>query len=139
MRKAIAEVGPGIEFETGYGVRRKRWLKVNFVVEVEGDDSGGGKNGMDICMLSEEKVASLTKGEKTIGFPVVRLNPEEHQDHVWLTERELADCEKRAPDEMNPLGVALVRRGEGGVPLKLVSVEQQEMMVRAFSLYNVSP
>ena len=61
------------------------------------------------------------------GFPIVTLNPEEHQDHQWLNRQEVELRERRLTGGLPP-----VKKGDG-LPLALVSAEQQQVMLNALS------
>ncbi|KAF2141526.1 uncharacterized protein K452DRAFT_288217 [Aplosporella prunicola CBS 121167] len=61
----LNQVGEGVEFHSGWGMRKKMWLKLSFEVEV-----AEGKE----------------KTEKDIP---VKLDPIEHQAYLWVTEDDI--------------------------------------------------
>ena len=83
----VREVGKGVEFVTG----QTRWVKLSFeieVVEIHG-----------------------RKGDGTMDDVEITLDPEEHQDHTWVTEQEIR--EDRYP---------------------IITAEQKEVMLEGFGL-----
>lgn len=101
LTKYIRQVGSGMDFVTGYGMRQKKWRKLSFeieVAEIESDEIRGGQSGgygqagakVDVGEDDLERVNG--SGEDGRGGEVtVTLDPEEHQAYAWVTEKEIKD------------------------------------------------
>lgn len=83
MTRILAEILPPTVFLTGWGKRQKTWLKVSFVVEVTADSEARVEEEVRKQLSGQELVRkdSVIAGDS----PVIKLNPEEHQQHTWIT------------------------------------------------------
>ena len=67
LMRFVREVGKGVEFVTG----QTRWVKLSFEIEVVEMHGRKGDGEMDDVEIT--------------------LDPEEHQDHTWVTEQEIRE------------------------------------------------
>ena len=121
LTRFVRQVGSGIDFVTGYGVREKKWCKLSFeieVAEIEGGDLSRGQ-----LVKHEEVAAKGDVGHRGVdgvdqagetgetNEVSVTLDPAEHQAYTWVTEKEL-------------------REGN----FVFIAVEQKDLMLEAFAL-----
>lgn len=123
LTRFVRQVGSGVEFVTGYGVRKKRWCKLSFeieVAEIEGsgvDVSSGNTGGHGKVAAGEDDghdgVDGADGSRKGGGVQEVSvtLDPAEHQAYAWVTEKE-------------------IREGK----YALIAAEQENLMLEAFAL-----
>lgn len=104
LTRFVRQIGSGVDFVTGYGVREKRWCKLSFEIEVseiEGEDVSCGNLGEH----EEEEVATKrgvghdgVDGVDGVGETgevnevSVTLDPAEHQAYSWVTGKELREA-----------------------------------------------
>ena len=116
------QIGSGVNFKTGHGPDKKRWLKLSFEVEaleiprtshdhVHGPHNIAGPGNND--QVSDQLLDSLP----------IKLDPREHQNFAWATEEDIWNS---APSR------AVGDRG----PFEIFNEEQRMMMLRAFELHR---
>ena len=116
LTRFVREIGKGVEFES----RKKRWVKLNFEVEVQELWSYSGSGGHVIepeqGVVDRERVHSRGGEGAGASVPghqdiVVTVDPQEHQKYKWATEEEIRDMAGQ-----------------------IVTTEQFDVMMRAFAL-----
>ncbi|KAF1344207.1 NUDIX hydrolase domain-like protein [Delphinella strobiligena] len=148
LKTVVQQVVPAETFNTGWDRKSKKWLKCVFIVEITEEakvEAGEEIKAQEAKEKAEEVVAIETKklvelmgdadkvlqnelehakSERTeglaneIGVPVVKLNPKEHQFHLWATEEEVRNREVQ------------------GKKLDFICEAQVEALLNAFQLHK---
>ena len=123
IKRFVREVEPAVQFTSRKGKWTKLWIKLTFLVEVDEEELG-----LDGALLgcSEVFVVSRAMTDRVIGFPKLKLNPEEHQKHLWLTKDDIEKCKNGGS------GHPTLILDNGGEHLRLVSNDQHKVMLGAF-------
>jgi 8-oxo-dGTP pyrophosphatase MutT (NUDIX family) len=97
MKRILTEILPPTSFVTGWGKRQKTWLKVSFVVEVAAESKLNVAREVD---KMHESVQELRRQDSVIAVeaPAVKLNPEEHQKHMWISAEDVIKNRVSMPD-----------------------------------------
>ena len=123
IKKFVRLVEPAMQFTTRKGKWTKLWVKLSFLVEVDEE-----KVGLDGTLFEHSEVSNVGRvmTDRVVGFPKVKLNPEEHQKYLWLTKDDIEKCEKSGS------GHPTIILNNGGEHLRLVSDDQHKVMLGAF-------
>lgn len=110
LTRFVRTVGQGIEFNTG---PQKRWIKLNFEIEVQGGASGTftiALSGLPGAFGTDEAYALPESADKILENTKIILDPTEHQAFKWATKEEV----------------------DGWGMDSIVTPEQRDMMLLAF-------
>lgn len=148
LKTVVQQVIPAETFNTGWNKQTKKWLKCSFLIDITEEakvEAGEEIKVQEAKEKAEEVVAIETKkleelmddadkvlqnelehakSERTeslaneIGVPVIKLNPKEHQFHLWATEDEVRN------------------RMVQGKKLDFICDEQVQALLNAFQLHK---
>ena len=89
LTKFVRTVGQGIEFNTG---PRKRWIKLNFEIEIQGGANGTftiALSGLPRALCTDDDYAPPESTDEYLENTKIILDPTEHQAFKWATKEEV--------------------------------------------------
>ncbi|GAB7355877.1 hypothetical protein MBLNU459_g6531t2 [Dothideomycetes sp. NU459] len=113
MRRVVDEIQPPITFDSGWAKSRK-WLKLSFLVEITESAEAEAEEEVKAQESEEGKAKSISR----VGVPIVKLDPKEHQSHLWVTEAQILAAKHQDTE------------------LEFISEEQVHVMLTAFGIHR---